>query len=55
MKHLSEHLRFPGAAVEALTEFRQITGQGLGWTPGGIGIRQGLDGLPPSSDIRTGI
>jgi len=30
MKHAVEHLRFPEAAVEAVTEFCQITGQMLG-------------------------
>ena len=30
MKHAVEHLRFPEAPVEAVTEFRQVTGQVLG-------------------------
>jgi len=30
MKHAVEHLRFPEAAIEAVTEFCQITGQMLG-------------------------
>jgi hypothetical protein len=30
MKHAVEHLRFPEAAVKAVTEFCQITGQMLG-------------------------
>ena len=29
MKHPVEHLRFPKAAVEAVTEFRRIAGQML--------------------------
>ena len=30
MKHAVEHLRFPEATIETVTEFRQITGQVLG-------------------------
>ena len=30
MKHAVKHLRFPKAPVEAVTEFRQVTGQVLG-------------------------
>jgi hypothetical protein len=31
MKHPVNHLRFPESTVEAVTEFRQVTGQVL-WT-----------------------
>ena len=33
MKHTVEHLRFPEATVEAITEFRQVAGQMLGADP----------------------
>jgi hypothetical protein len=55
MKHPVEHLRFPEAPVEAVTEFRQVTGQVL-WADTmmdttNIAFDIGDQGLDPGQDL----
>jgi len=56
MKHAVEHLRFPEAAVEAVTEFCQITGQMLGADPmmdaTNIAFNIGDQSMHPRQDLR---
>ena len=56
MKHTVEHLRFPEAAVEAVTEFRQVTGQMLGadamMDTTNIAFDIGDQGMDPGQDLR---
>ena len=56
MKHTVEHLRFPEATVEAVTEFRQVTGQVL-WADAMIDTANitfdiGDQGMDPRQDLR---
>ena len=55
MKHPVEHLRFPESTVEAVTEFRQVTGQVL-WTDAmmhttNITLYIGDQGMDPRQDL----
>ena len=57
MKHPVEHLRFPESTVEAVTEFRQITGQVL-WTDPmmhttNIALDIADQGMDPGQDLRS--
>jgi len=56
MKHTVKHLRFPEATVEAVTEFRQVTGQVL-WADTmmdttNIAFDIGDQGVDPGQDFR---
>jgi hypothetical protein len=56
MKHPVKHLRFPEAPVEAVTEFRQVTGQVL-WADAmmdatNIAFDLGDQGVDPGQDLR---
>ena len=56
MKHPVKHLRFPEAPVEAVTEFRQVTGQVL-WADTmmdttNIAFDIGDQGVDPRQDLR---
>ena len=56
MKDPVEHLRFPEAPVEAVTEFRQVTGQVL-WADTmmdttNIAFDIGDQGVDPGQDLR---
>ena len=56
MKHTVKHLRFPEAPVEAVTEFRQVTGQVL-WADTmmdttNIAFDIGDQGVDPRQDLR---
>ena len=56
MKHTVEHLRFPEAPVEAVTEFRQVTGQVL-WADAmvdapDVTFNIGDQGMDPRQDLR---
>ena len=56
MKHPVKHLRFPEAPVEAVTEFRQVTGQVL-WADTmmdttNIAFDIGDQGVDPGQDLR---
>jgi hypothetical protein len=55
MKHPVKHLRFPESTVEAVTEFRQVTGQVL-WTDAmmhttNIALDIGDHGMDPRQDL----
>ena len=57
MKHTVEHLGFPETTVEAVTEFRQITGQVL-WADAmmdttNIGFDIGDQGMDPGQNLRA--
>ena len=56
MKHSVEHLRFPKAPVEAITEFRQVAGQMLGADAmvdtSDVTFNIGDQGMDPGQDLR---
>src|SRR5665647_446453 len=56
MKHPVEHLRFPEATIEAVTEFRQVPGQ-MFWADSmmdttNIAFDIGDQGVDPGQDLR---